>query len=227
MYLAQALALPTWLAFAAVASAQLQPARIVILVGPPGSGKTVQAEYLRKRFQVPVISMAQILQSEVNKKSALGKALKVSLASGDLVGDETANELMKTRLLNTDTRRGFILDGYPASEGQARALDMFIADQSFAKPVIIVLDVPDEVVRERMLRRRRVDDTPTNIDRRLAEYRRIGRLVEGWYGAERTIRVDGTGAASAIAQQIANGIETLRSRPALKEREAGGLQPRP
>jgi adenylate kinase len=227
MHLARALAL--WVVLAAVAAPQLEPARILILVGPPGSGKTVQAEYLRRRYNIPAISMSQLLQRELNRKSAIGKALAASLASGELVTDATANELMKAQLLRTDVRRGFILDGYPASEGQAKALDAFLAEENFAKPVIVVIDAPDEVLRDRMMRRRRADDNPANIERRLAEYRRIGRLVEGWYGAERTIRVDGTGAASTIAQQIANGIEAMRSRPELKERspEGGVLQPRP
>jgi adenylate kinase len=210
------------------AAAQMEPARIIILVGAPGSGKTIQAEYLHKRYQIPAISMAQLLQHEVNRKTTLGKALAASLASGELVTDDSANELMKARLLRTDARRGFILDGYPATEAQARVLDDFLSEHNFAKPAIVVIDAPDEVLRERMTRRRRADDDSVNIERRLREYHERGRLVERWYGVERVVRLDGTGAAADIAQRIASGLEAVQSRTTLTTRPAEheALKPR-
>src|SRR4051795_7407386 len=99
-------------------TAQLQPARTIILIGPPGSGKTVQADYLRKHYKIPAISMSQLLEHEVNRKSATGRSLASSLASGELLSDDSANEVMHARLLQADAGRGFILDGYPVSPGQ-------------------------------------------------------------------------------------------------------------
>src|SRR3954452_19993642 len=118
------------IAVALPCAAQLQAPRTIILIGPPGSGKTVQAEYLRKRLKIPAISMAQLLQQEVDRRTSTGQLLAASLSSGELLSDESANELMKARLLRPDAGRGFILDGYPATDGQAKALDVWLLEHN-------------------------------------------------------------------------------------------------
>lgn len=214
--------------FVQPAFAQLQGARTFILIGPPGSGKTVQADYLRKRYRIPVVSMSHLLQQEVDRKSPRGKALAGSLASGELLADGPANDLMLARLLLPDVGRGFILDGYPATEGQAKALDQWLSEHNMPKPTVVVLEISEEVSRNRMERRGRADDEPPNIDRRLRDYREVGRLVEQWYGSEGVVRVDGTGAASDVAQRIASAIDAAQTTRGLKRRksEDGGLKRR-
>lgn len=217
------------LAFATIgAVAQLQPARIIILIGPPGSGKTTQAQYLRKRYRIPAISMSQLLDQEISRKSAVGQAIAASLASGELLADGPGNDLMMARLLHSDAGRGFILDGYPATDGQARALDRWLSDHNMPQPTIIVLNVPEDVSRSRMTRRRRADDQPANIERRLSQYRDIGRLVEQRYGRDRIVQVDGTGTPSEVALRIASGIDAAQSRRGLRQRppEQAGLKHR-
>jgi len=210
------------------ASAQLQAPRTIIMIGGPGSGKTVQADLLRKKYKIPAVSMSQLLQHEINRKSSTGEALAASLESGELLGDDSANELMKTRLLRPDAGNGFILDGYPASEGQAKVLDQWLSEHNLPKPIIITLDVPETVSRERLIRRRRAGDQPDNIDRRLRDYREIGRLVEKWYGIQRMVRVDGTGTPQDVALRISTGIDALPSTKGLKVRSSqdGGLKRR-
>jgi adenylate kinase len=137
--------------------------------------------------------MAQLLQQELDRRSPTSQLLAASLSSGELLSDESANDLMKKRLLRPDAGRGFILDGYPASAGQAKVLDAWLLEHKLPKPEVIILDVPEEVSRKRLLRRDRPDDTSENIERRLRDYKEIGRVVEQWYGVERTARVDGTG----------------------------------
>ena len=201
------------------APAQLQRARTIILIGPPGSGKTVQANALEKAYKIPAVSMAQLLQREVNRRSATGKALAATLDSGELLADGPANDLMNARLLRPDAAQGFILDGYPATEGQARALDQWLSEHNLPKPIVVVLNVPDEVSRNRMIRRRRAGDDTDNIERRLRDYREVGRLVEQWYGTERMVRVDGTGTPSDVSAQILKAIADAQSSQGLKRRE--------
>ena len=223
------LTLALLLAFGLPASAQLQPARTIILIGPPGSGKTVQAEALRKAYKIPAVSMAQLLHEEINRKSPMGKALAASLESGELLADGPANDLMKARLLRPDAGRGFILDGYPATEGQARAMDQWLAEHQLPQPTVVILSVPEEVSRDRMIGRRRAGDERENIERRVRDYREVGRLVERWYGSERTVRVDGTGSPEDVALRIATGIDAVQSRQGLKVRSSpdnGGLKQR-
>jgi adenylate kinase len=210
------------------ALAQLQPPRTIILIGPPGSGKTLQADYLRKRYKIPAISMAQLLHEEVNRRSSIGKALAASLSSGELLADGPANDLMMARLLRPDAGRGFILDGYPTTEGQAKALDAWLTEHNLPKPAIIVLEVPEETSRARMVRRRRADDEPANIARRLKDYREAGRLVEQWYGPERILRIEATGTSAEVAQRISGRLDALQSMQELKRRspEDSGLKRR-
>jgi len=201
-------------------TAQLQPARTIILIGPPGSGKTVQADYLRKRYKIPAISMAQLLEHEVNRKSAIGRSLAGSVASGELLSDDSANEIMHARLLQADAGKGFILDGYPVSPGQAKVLDAWLVENGLPKPAVIIIDVPDDVSRTRLLKRHRADDTPANIDRRLQEYKDIGRVVEGWYGSQRTARVDGTAMVPEVAKRVATAVESIHEQKQLKTRDS-------
>lgn len=211
------------------ANAQLQKARTIILVGPPGSGKTVQAEALRKRYKIPAISMTQLLREEVARHPEVSVGLAASVESGELLADGPANDLMTTRLLRHDVGKGFILDGYPSSEGQARVLDQWIADNQLPRPIVVILDVPETVSRDRLIRRKRPGDDPGNIDRRLSEYREIGRLVEKWYGSERIVRVDGIGSPSDVTLRITNGLDALPTSRSLKTRpaETEGLKQRP
>jgi len=135
---------------------------------------------------------------------------------------------MKARLLRSDAGRGFILDGYPATDGQAEALDQFLSEHSFPAPIVVVIDAPEEVLRDRMTRRGRADDEPSNIERRLRDYREVGRLVEQRYGPARTVRVDGASTPADVAARIAKGVEELQLREGLKTRkpEEGGLKTR-
>lgn len=210
------------------ANAQLQKARTIILVGPPGSGKTVQAEALRKKYKIPAISMAQLVREEVNRHPSVSAGLAASVESGELLADGPANDLMKTRLLRQDAAKGFILDGYPTSEGQAEALDQWIVGNNLPKPIVVILDVPEKVSRDRLTRRKRAGDESTNIERRLADYREIGRQVEKWY-VNGIVRVDGTGAPSDVTQRIIQGIDALAASRSLKTRpaELEGLKQRP
>jgi adenylate kinase len=198
----------------------LQPGHTIILIGPPGSGKSVQADALRKTYKIPAISMADLLHQEINRKSPMGKALASTLATGELLGDGPANDLMKSRLLKPDCGRGFILDGYPASDAQAKALDEWLSDHKLAVPIVVILDVPEAVSRERLTRRRRAGDERDNIERRLRDYQETGRLVEKWYGTARVVRVDGTGTPVEVASRIAKGIDALPTTKSFKDRSS-------
>ncbi|MGJ5816101.1 adenylate kinase family protein [Paludibaculum fermentans] len=202
------------------APAPLGLGQVVILVGPPGSGKSVQARNLSKKYKVPVISVADLaLRAMRGQGSARGG--KVQLAnSGELLSDEAAIELISARAGQADTGKGFILDGYPGSEAQAKFLDSFLTTRSLQAPKVVVLEVPDEIVRVRMLKRKSVDDTPENIDRRLADYHREESFLNSWYTPRNTVRVDGTKPPGQVFLEIEDGLVKVFDRGDFKTREA-------
>ena len=103
------------------ASAALADNRIVVLlIGPPGAGKTTQAHKLSKKYGIPSIAMSDLLKKDAGwGKMGSKKIVKAEIESGELANDETADLLMRKRLLLDDARRGFILDGYPATAGES------------------------------------------------------------------------------------------------------------
>ena len=93
--------------------------------------------------------MADLLKKEMAsaKKDRMSKSLSSSIASGDILPADAATELIRLRLLHTDLRKGFILDGYSATAGQAKALDAMLQEQQMPKALVVVLDAPDDVIR--------------------------------------------------------------------------------
>ena len=178
------------LLFPLMAAAQADK-RVIIIIGPPGSGKTTQAQRLKSKYAIPIVSMSDILKKEGGGKTALNKALKVQIAAGELVNDEMANDLVRKRIAKKDAARGFILDGYPATAGQANYLEKSLAELGLPAPHVVSLDVPDSVAMQRMASRGRADDDAGLAQNRLTQYRSEERLITERYGKSIT-RVDGT-----------------------------------
>lgn len=98
----------------------------IILIGPPGAGKGTYARYFSKKYCIPHISTGDMFREEVAKQTELGKKIKDYLDRGELVPDEIVIEVVKQRLQQPDTRNGFILDGFPRTIAQAKALDKIV-----------------------------------------------------------------------------------------------------
>ena len=205
---------------AGIASAQVAPAKIILLVGPPGSGKTTQAKFLAKKYAIPAMSMADLLKKQMSaeKKDPVTKALAASIASGEVMPDQAAADLVKLNLNRTDHHKGFILDGFPATAGQAKALDRLLEDERLPKPVVVVLDVPDEVIRKRLLARRRADDKPENIERRIAEFRGQAAVLTGWAAQTQVVRVNADASVNEVSKAIVAGLEGAWSKQVPKDR---------
>lgn len=100
----------------------------LLIYGPPGSGKGTQSDFLRSRYGIPQIATGDILRAEVASGSDLGRRAKQIMDRGDLVPDEVMIGIIRRRLAEPDTARGFILDGFPRTEPQADTLDQVLAE---------------------------------------------------------------------------------------------------
>jgi adenylate kinase len=179
---------------------------VIVLLGPPGAGKSTQAKAVKRVYGLPTISAAELLKKHHGDKSEISKALKIGYASGALLNDEGLNELVRERTLKGDALDGFILDGYPSSKTQAQFLNQWLAERHLPTPAVVHLKAPDEVVRARMMSRRRADDKPEIIDARLAEYRRDEGAVLELFPADRVIAIDGTPAEKDVTKALLDAL---------------------
>jgi adenylate kinase len=126
----------------------------LILFGPPGAGKGTQAERLRGDFRLPFISTGDMLRGNVKDGTELGKQAKQFMDAGDLVPDELIVKMAAERLEGDDARDGFILDGFPRTIEQAKALDKQLEVLHRRVTAALLIDVPDEEVVRRISGRR-------------------------------------------------------------------------
>jgi adenylate kinase len=124
------------------------PALNLVLLGPPGAGKGTQAERLAKDFGLRYIATGNMLRDAVRDDSELGQKAREYMDRGDLVPDELIIEMIKRALQEPDADRGFILDGFPRTQGQAEALDEELKELGKQVSAALLIDTPeDEVVR--------------------------------------------------------------------------------
>ena len=110
----------------------------ILLMGAPGGGKGTQAKELVKVWNIPQISTGDLLRANVAEGTKVGKVAKEIMGRGELVPDSLVDEMVAVRLLEPDTARGYILDGFPRTLGQAQWLDARIAAQIESLPVVAV-----------------------------------------------------------------------------------------
>ena len=126
----------------------------LILFGPPGAGKGTQAERLRKDFELPYIATGDMLRANVKEQTDLGKKAKEYMDAGDLVPDDLIVAMARDRLIQDDAQDGFILDGFPRTVDQAKALDEQLSDLGRRVTAALLIDVPDEELIRRLSGRR-------------------------------------------------------------------------
>lgn len=160
---------------AAPASAQgaYRPRRLLI-VGPPGAGKGTQAARIAQALAIPAISTGDIFRANVSQQTELGVLAKSYMDKGEYVPDSVTNDMVRSRLAESDTDSGFLLDGYPRTLEQVEALDGMLSAQDRALDAVLLLEVDYEAVIGRLVERGRLegrsDDTEDTIRRRIEVY---------------------------------------------------------
>jgi len=126
----------------------------LILLGPPGAGKGTQAERLQDDFHLPYIATGDILRAAVREDTDLGRQAKEYMDKGELVPDEVIIGVVLERIASDEARDGFLLDGFPRTAEQGRALDSAVADVGRRLTAALLIDVPDDEVVRRLSGRR-------------------------------------------------------------------------
>lgn len=173
---------------------------IIVLFGPPGSGKGTQAEILAEKFQLKHVSTGDLFRYNMKNNTPLGIEAKSYMDKGSLVPDELTTEMLKDELKRNSEQKGFILDGYPRTTSQAQALDSLLEElfQTTVK-VTIALNVEDETLVHRIKKRSidsgRSDDADENIIRnRIKEYYDKTAVVSQYYiDQEKFVDIEGEG----------------------------------
>jgi adenylate kinase len=126
----------------------------LLLFGPPGAGKGTQAAIVAKRLGIPHIDTGSIIRDNIKSETPLGIEAKSFVAKGELVPDELVIRLVEDRLKKNDARDGWLLDGFPRSLTQAKALSKMGAGNAEVVEKVVFIDVPEESLIKRLTSRR-------------------------------------------------------------------------
>ena len=172
---------------------------ILILIGAPGSGKNVQSAFLAKEFGLPVISADQLVK---DNPQAVASIQTIGMPAIDPRQDMIMNQLVQSRLNTIDTSKGFVLDGYPATKAQADFLANLNQQGHLPSPIILQLDVPDDIAKKRLANSSNPDDREPLLDQAIADYHGEMGFIQLYYPQANIKRVNGNQPAVKVSQDI-------------------------
>ncbi len=183
----------------------------LILFGPPGSGKGTQSKKLAEKYSLKHVSTGDILRSEVKQQTTLGKKAQAIMTTGELVPDELLIEILHSEIDNNKEAKGFIFDGFPRTTVQAKALDGLMVKVSSDICQVISLEVEDEEVVARLLKRAEIegrkDDNAETISTRLKVYKSQTAPLLDYYDKQcKLYKVKGEGSIEEIFKSICLNI---------------------
>lgn len=179
----------------------------LLLIGPPGAGKGTQAQRLSTALGVPAISTGDIFREHLRNETELGLKAKAYMDAGDNVPDSLTNDLVADRLSQPDAAGGFLLDGYPRTIDQVRALDELLSANGTSMDAVVELVAEPDVVVERLKKRAleqgRSDDDEAVVRHRLDVYAQQTAPLIGVYDERGLLaKVDGIGEVAEVTSRI-------------------------
>lgn len=180
----------------------------LIFLGPPGAGKGTQAVNMARHLRTPHISTGELLREAIAGQTDLGIQAQTYVEAGELVPDDLIIAMMRERFGRTDTREGWILDGFPRNVSQAQALDRLLQILQQPYGQVIHFYVATEELVKRMLARGREDDTEETICRRLEVYQEQTTPLLKFYQKRRCLTViDGNPPARKVTLALFEALQ--------------------
>jgi len=189
---------------------------IGIIFGPPGSGKGTQAARVEADFKLSHLSTGDILRAEVARGTEIGMEAERIMRAGDLVPDDLIIRIVQGILRDPDGSSDVLLDGFPRTLEQAKALDEMLAKEGHKVDFVIAFDVPEKLLVERLLHRAavegRADDTREAITERMHEYRTLTAAVLDHYrkAGVRVEEIDGVGSVDEVFNRIRKALKDAK-----------------
>lgn len=177
----------------------------LLFVGPPGAGKGTQASAVADELGIAHVSTGDMFRA-LDPASPLGIKVNETMESGGYVSDEVVIELLGQRISEPDAADGYILDGFPRTTTQAEALDEILGEDGLDH--VVLFEIDEESVVERMMGRGRSDDTEATIRTRLEVYRdQTSPLIDLYQSRDLLTRVDAAGSVDEITARVLDALK--------------------
>ena len=201
----------------------------VIMLGAPGAGKGTQAERFARQHGLPKVSTGDILRQGIKDNLPVALVAKAKMDRGELVDDDTMVAIVRDRLKQSDTSAGFVLDGFPRTVSQSRALDRIVDERGNGPLIVVDITVPETELVRRLAGRlicskcgenaapddgdrcrrcggdliQRADDSEAVVRERLKVYHNATEPLVDYYRGRPTFRtVNGAQAADIVAREL-------------------------
>ena len=187
----------------------------IVLFGPPGAGKGTQAEFLKEMYNLVHISTGDVFRYNIKNETKLGLLAKKYMDEGDLVPDEVTINMLKAEVEKNADAKGFIFDGFPRTESQAKALDVFLTEKGEQINAMIALEVPEDVLVTRLLERGKTSGRTDDMDEgkirnRFNEYNTKTAILKDYFDAQnKYYGINGVGSIEDITNRISKVFDKL------------------
>jgi adenylate kinase len=186
-----------------------------VILGCPGAGKGTQSERLIEKYGLVHLSTGDIFRANIKGETALGTLAKSYMDQGQLVPDSVTIDMLRSEVVKHESPRGFIFDGFPRTNAQAEALDLFLNELGTGISVMLALEVEESELKTRLLKRAEVsgradDANPEVIEKRINVYNQETAPVKSFYHAQnKFISINGIGSIDEITNRLFQEIDSI------------------